>query len=77
VRTSVCRRRMFLDAAPNGANRGWIARGYKDFAPTELIRESFIARGIKTPAVVFGGGTVSRRLFARWVVSSRDQGSRG
>ena len=31
---------MLLDAAPNGANRGWITGGYKDFAPTELISES-------------------------------------
>jgi hypothetical protein len=39
---------------------GW--RGYKDFAPTELGRESFVARGIITHALAFGGGTVWRRL---------------
>jgi hypothetical protein len=27
---------MLLDAAPDGANGGWVNGGYKDFAPTEL-----------------------------------------
>ena len=38
-------RRTFLDAAPNGANRGWGVGRYKDFAPTELRSESFVTRG--------------------------------
>ena len=35
-----CRSYMLFDAAPNGANCGWVTGGYKDFAPPELIRES-------------------------------------
>jgi hypothetical protein len=72
------RSRMLLDAAPNGANGGWVNGGYKDFAPTELGRQGLCPAWDITYALIFEDGTVSRclRLYV-WVVSSRDQGSRG
>ena len=36
------------DAAPNGAKRVLFDRGYKDFAPTELDRESGSPPGAST-----------------------------
>jgi hypothetical protein len=39
-----------------------LSAAIRDFAPTELGRQSFVGRRIITHALVFGGGTVSFRL---------------